>query len=94
MHQPSPLTQTNSTSSPPVDVDIDLLDEDLLVTLASRWNLEPQLHQWKSMAQTANFGEDRTDEGVTQIVGPTSGAVALATEARARMMARKSVKPA
>jgi len=55
MHQPSPLTQTNSTSSPPVDVDIDLLDEDLLVTLASRWNLEPQLHQWKSMAQTANF---------------------------------------
>jgi len=46
------------------------------------------------MAQTANFGEDRTDEGVTQTVGPTSGAVALATEARARMMARKSVKPA
>lgn len=83
----------SAMTPPPVDVDMELLNEDLLKRLASRWKLETQLHQWRSRAQTANFGEDRTTEGIAQTAGPTPVALALAAEARGRMLARKSVKP-
>lgn len=77
----------STVTSPPTDVDMGQLDEELLKTLAQRWRLEAELNAWHGHAASTNYGEepgDRSHVGVQPQV--TTGVDAKA--ARERLLAR------
>jgi hypothetical protein len=78
----------STLTMPPVDVDMEQLDEELLAKLAERWTLQQQLKDWLAQAGAANFGE--AAEAVSPaLVMPTQRELDGATAARARLMARR-----
>lgn len=50
--------QRSTLTMPPVDVDMEQLDIELLDRLTKRWTLERQLHGWLAQAKRVNFGEE------------------------------------
>ena len=54
--------QRSRMTAPPVDVDMDMLDDELLKRLAIHWELEPQLAQWTQHALGRGYGQEDTSE--------------------------------
>ncbi|WP_181373140.1 hypothetical protein [Massilia glaciei] len=81
--------QRSKLTMPPLDVDMEQLDTQLLDQLAKRWGLEQQLHGWLARAQRANFGEE-LDAPASPPEAPTQEALAKSADARARLMARRT----
>jgi len=48
----------STMTPPPVDVDMESLDSQLLVELATKWNMESQLNEWINGAKERDFGEE------------------------------------
>lgn len=76
---------------PPVDVDMEQLDGELLGKLAERWALQRHLRDWFAQADAANFGE-AAEALSPALVMPTQRELDESTAARARLMARRPKK--
>jgi hypothetical protein len=48
----------STMTMPPVDVDMDVLDKELLSELAKEWGMKPVLSAWLSDAKSRDFGEE------------------------------------
>jgi hypothetical protein len=75
----------SSLTPPPVDVDMEVLDLELLGKLAQRWNLQNALGTWRAKAETSNFGEEPSPS----IPLTSSVSSEDAASARARLLARR-----
>lgn len=80
--------QRSTLTMPPLDVDMEQLDTQLLDKLAGRWGLEQQLHGWLARAQRVNFGEE-LEASAPPAEAPTQEALAKSAGARARLMSRR-----
>jgi hypothetical protein len=76
----------STLTRPPVDVDMEQLDEELLGGLAERWALRRQLSDWLAQARAANFGEAAEAPAPSR---PTENELDESSAARARLMARR-----
>lgn len=72
---------------PPLDVDMEQLDQELLNRLAAKWGLVDQLGVWLGRAQAAQFGEQQVAAQTAE--APTAEAIASSDAARARLMSRR-----
>ena len=54
--------QRSPMTPPPVDVDMDILDEELLKRLAVHWELESPLAQWTQHALRRGYGQEDASE--------------------------------
>lgn len=75
---------------PPVDIDMDQLDQDLLGRLAERWGIGRQLNDWLARARSANFGEEQEVPSLSSSTAPTQEALDASAAARARLMSRRA----
>ena len=82
--------QRSSLTTPPLDVDMETLDHELLVKLATRWGLAPQLEDWHTRAEAADFGQEPA-LGEAALAKPTQEALDASAAARARLMARRAL---
>ena len=82
--------QRSTLTMPPVDVDMEQLDEELLGRLAERWGVGRQLNDWLDQAQTANFGEETEMARSPAPVAPTQDVLDKSAAARARLMSRRA----
>jgi hypothetical protein len=80
--------QRSSLTAPPLDVDMETLDPELLAKLANRWGLTSQFEQWHARAKVADFGQEPAPSEAT-FKKPTQEALDASTAARARLMARR-----
>ena len=74
-------------TTPPMDVDMEQLDRELLNRLADRWKIQPHLNHWFTHAQAVNFGE--AQEVLSEPAPPTQHDLDESIAARARLMARR-----
>ena len=74
---------------PPMDVDMEQLDVELLGRLAERWIIQRQLSDWFAQAQAANFGE-AAEALSPEPVAPTQNELDESAAARARLMAHRA----
>lgn len=74
---------------PPVDVDMEQLDVELLGRLAERWAIRRHLNDWFAQAQAANFGE-AAEALSPEPVAPTQNELDESTAARARLMSHRA----
>ncbi|MGH2376580.1 MAG: hypothetical protein ACRDIC_24365 [bacterium] len=82
--------QRSTLTMPPLDVDMEQLDQELLDRLAERWGSGRQFKDWLTRAQIANFGEE-TERGRSPApVAPTQDALDKSAAARARLMSRRA----
>lgn len=81
--------QRSSLTAPPLDVDMEAVDVELLNSLAKRWELSHQLEHWLARARASNFGEQTEPPAAEPLVVPTRATVAAGSAARARLMARR-----
>lgn len=79
----------SSLTAPPVDVDMDQLDMELLMSLADRWGIARQLQTWLAGGHAANFGQE-TDTDSPRSEAPSAESWAASNAARARLMARRT----
>lgn len=73
----------------PVDVDVDILDMDLLTTLAEKWKLEKQLASWFELAKKSDFGSEPEEVVVNARSAPTEEKMQESQSAKERLLARK-----
>lgn len=81
--------QRSTLTMPPVDVDMEQLDVELLGRLAERWAIRRHLNDWLAQAQAANFGE-AAEALSPQPVAPTQNELDESTAARARLMSHRA----
>jgi hypothetical protein len=80
--------QRSSLTAPPLDVDMETLDHELLAKLAGRWGLTGQLDAWRARAKAADFGQEPAPSEAT-LARPTQQALDAAAAARARVLVRR-----
>lgn len=81
--------QRSALTMPPLDVDMEQLDVQLLDKLAVRWSLDRQLHGWLARAQMVNFGEE-SDASSLPAEAPKQKALDESAAARARLVSRRA----
>src|SRR3990172_2624495 len=80
--------QRSTLSMPPLDVDMEQLDVELLGRLAERWAIGRHFNDWFAQAQAANFGEEAEVPSSPEPAAPTQDELDESTAARARLMSR------
>jgi hypothetical protein len=80
--------QRSTITAPPVDVDMETLDLELLGELAKRWGVNQQLAEWKARAEASNYGAE-PDPTAVSLARPTADQLDASAAARARLMARR-----
>lgn len=78
----------SSVTPPPVDVDMEQLDNEHLRQLAQRWQLTTEFEAWHDHAKSTDYGEQQHGHQVTAKSEPQLASAADGVAARERLVAR------